>query len=197
MPSTMEPVVSIPGGWSRKVWSLVVALTAIGLVGILVDFVGFFAASGHGISGGCAGGGVAFFLVSIAALVVLVFVGLIGVMASIGSVLFWRRRRWGPLLLIPSNFLTMAFFDFTSVYEGQLVWAAVVLLFAAAPACAAGLLLWALWTRASGRERVVQLFVLGLIGLPLVALYVAGINSDVTMALTPPPPVIITAPGTC
>jgi hypothetical protein len=75
------------------------------------------------------------------------------------------------------------------------VWAAVVLLFAAAPLCAVGLLLWALWTRANARERVVELLVLGLIGLPLVALYVAGINGDVTMALTPPPPV--TAQGTC
>jgi hypothetical protein len=191
----MEAAVSTRGGWNRVVWSFVVALTAIGLVGILVDFVGFFVASGHGISGGCALGGVAFFLVSIAALVVLVFVGLIGVMASFGSVLFWRRRRWGPLLLIPSNLLTMAFFDFSPVYQGQVVWAAVVLLFAAAPLCAVGLLLWALWTRANARERVVELLVLGLIGLPLVALYVAGINGDVTMALTPPPPV--TAQGTC
>jgi hypothetical protein len=191
----MESAVSTRGGWSRVVWSLVVALTAIGLVGIVVDFVGFFAASGHGISGGCAMGGVAFFLVSIAALVVLTFVGLIGVMASIGSVLFWRRRRWGPLLLIPSNLLAMAFFDFSPVYQGQVMWAAVVLLFAAAPLCAVGLLVWALWTRARGRERIVELVVLGLIGLPLVALYVAGINLDVTMALTAPPPV--TAPGTC
>jgi hypothetical protein len=134
-------------------------------------------------------------LVSIAALVVLVFVGLIGVMASIGSVLFWRRRRWGPLLLIPSNLLAMAFFDFSPVYQGQVVWAAVVLVFAAAPACAVALLLWALLTRANARERVVELLVLGLIGLPLIALYIAGINGDVTMALTLPPPV--TAPGSC
>jgi hypothetical protein len=191
----MESAVPPRGGWSHIVWSLVVALTAIGLVGIFVDFVGFFVASGHGISGGCALGGVAFIIVSIAALVVLVFVGSIGVMASIGSVLFWRRRRWGPLLLIPSNLLAMAFFYFSPVYQGQFVWAAVVLLFAAAPACAVGLLLWALWTRANARERVVELVVLGLIGLPLVALYVAGVNGDATMAVTPPPPV--TAPATC
>jgi hypothetical protein len=196
MPSTMEsPAVSTRGSWSRQVWALVVALTAIGVAGIVVDFVGFFAASGRGIAGGCALGGLAFFLVSFAALLVLIFIGLVGVMAAIGSILFWRRQRWGPLLLIPSNLLTMAFFDFSPVYQGQVVWAAVVLLFAGAPLCAVGLLVWALWTRARGRERVVELVVLGLIGLPLLALYVAGINADVTLALTPPPQAA--APGSC
>ena len=50
------------------------------------------------------------------------------------------------------------------------------------PLARVGLLLWALWTRANARERVVELLVLGLIGLPLVALYVAGINGDATIA---------------
>jgi hypothetical protein len=195
MPSTMHTAVSVRGGWSRKLWAVVVALTAIGVAGILVDFVGFFAASGRGISGGCALGGLAFFLVSFAALLVLIFVGLVGVMAAIGSIFFWRRQRWGPLLLIPSNLLTMAFFDFSPVYQAQVVWAVVVVLFAAAPLCAVGLLVWALWTRSQARERVVDLVVLGLIGLPLVALYVAGINLDVTMAFAPPPQVA--APGSC
>jgi hypothetical protein len=57
------------------------------------------------------------------------------------------------------------------------------------------LLIWALWTRARGSERVIELIVLGLIGLPLVALYVAGVDRDVTAAWMPP--LQAAAPGSC
>jgi hypothetical protein len=193
MPSEMEPAMSIPGGWSRKVATLVLTLTATGLVGIPVAFVGFFVTSGP--MGGCALGGTAFFLVAFIALLMLIFVALVGALASFGSFFLWRRSRWGPLLMIPSNFLTMAGFIYLPVHEGQVVWTTVVVLFATAPACAVGLLLWALWTRARGTERVIEVIVLGLIGLPLVALWVAGVNSDVTTSLKPPPQAA--APGTC
>src|ERR1700674_5737208 len=179
MPSTMGSAVATRGAWSRQVWTLIVALTAVGLAGIVIAFLGFFVTGEHGFAtGGCAMAGARFFLVGFLALLVLVFVGLNGVLASVGSILLWRRSRWGPLLLIPSNFLTMAAFVYLPVHQGQVVWTAVVLWFAAAPACAVGLLMWALWTRARARERVVELIVLGLIGLPLVALYVAGISRD-------------------
>jgi hypothetical protein len=178
------------------VWTLVVALTAIGLAGLLPAFLGFFVTSERGFAtGGCAMAGAGFLLVVFLALLLLVFVALNGVLASIGSILLWRYSRWGPLLMIPSNFLTMAVFVYLPVHQGQVVWTAVVLLFAAAPAGAVGLLIWALWTRAAVRERLVELIVLGLIGLPLLTLYVAGVSRDVTAVLTSPPQV--SASATC
>jgi hypothetical protein len=193
MPSTVGAAVSMPGAWSRKVWISVVALTAIGLVGTLVTFVGFLV-SGPWI-GGCGGVGILIFVLFVIALALLGFVALNGVLASIGAILLWRRSRWGPLLMIPSNFLTMAAFVYLPVQSGQVVWAAVVLLSGAAAACAVGLLLWALWTRERGVERVVELIVLGLIALPLVAIYVVGVDHDMTAALMPP--LQAAAPGHC
>jgi hypothetical protein len=189
----MEPAISMPGAWSRKVWTSVVALTGIGLVGTLVTFVGFLV-SGPWV-GGCGGVGILIFVLFVIALALLGFVALNGVLASIGAILLWRRSRWGPLLMIPSNFLTMAAFVYLPVQSGQVVWAAVVLLSGAAAACAVGLLLWALWTRERGVERVVELIVLGLIALPLVATYVVGVDHDMTAALMPP--LQAAAPGHC
>jgi hypothetical protein len=172
------------GAWSRQLWIAVATVTAIGLVGAVVDFLGLFAASGQGFAGGCGGfGGVLFILI----LLVLIVLGMMGALAAVGLFLFWRRLRWGPLLLVPSNLLVMGFFGWSSpVYPGQVVWAVVIVLLGAAPAIAVVLLVWPLLTRGRLWVRVTEFVVLGLIALPLVWLYVSGLTNDIRTGMTPP-----------
>ena len=176
-------------------WFLVTALTMIGVVGVAVDVLAFFAIHGP-LTGGCAMGGVAAVLMLVAALLVLGYVALIGGLATVGLIDFWRQSRWGPRLLILANLLAMAFFFWSPVNPGQLGWAVVLVLFGIAPAVAVVLLFWALLSRGTGPVRVAELVVLGLIALPLAWAFEFGISTDVTGAMKPAPQ-LIAARGGC
>lgn len=180
------------GAWSRRLWILVASLTVIGLVGTAVDFLGgMFVASGHGLGVGCGGMvGVLFLLI----LLVLIILGLIALLASVGLGLFWRKSRWGPLLLVSSNLFAMGVFGWIPpVYPGQLLWAAVILMLASAPAIAVVLLVWPLMTRGRLWVRGVELVVLGLLAIPVVCLYASGLKYDIQMGLTTPPTQVASA----
>jgi hypothetical protein len=179
------------------VWFVVATLSAIGLVGILLIFVGFVASLGP-VTGGCGlGPALGLFLLALAAALVLVYFGLAGGLAATGLILFRRHSRWGPRLLIPANLLAMAFFYWSPVSPGQVAWVVILLLFGAAPAVAVVVLAWALLSQGTGRTRIVELVVLGLIALPLASAYVYGINADVTAALASPPPLVAAAHTGC
>ena len=174
------------GAWSRKVWVWVVALTAIGLAGAVVDFFGGIYADGGRIGTGC-GGGIGILLLVYFGLALIW--GFVCVLASVGAFLLWRRSRWGPLLLIPVDLLCMYVIgSYQSVFPGQLIWGGVVVLLATAPAVAAGLLVWLLWTRGRLWVRVLELVILGAIAVPLLWTYPSGLSSDVSSALQPAPP---------
>lgn len=172
-------------------------MTAVGLAGVLVDFIGFFVAAGHGFGGGCALAGMGFLLIVFGLVLVLIFLGLVGSLASLGLALFWRGSLWGPALLIASNLLSMAFYAWSPVYPGQAGWAGAVLVLASVPAVAVLLLLPALVSRGRIRVRVVELVVLGLIAVPLVWLWVGGVIADVTAASTLPPQAQHSARAAC
>ena len=175
---------------------LVTVLTGIGMIGVGVDFLAFFAILGP-LSGGCAMAGVAAILMGLIVLVALGFFGLIAGLASLGLILWWRRSKWGPRLLIPANLLSMAFFYWSPVSPGQVAWASVLVLLGIAPAAATVLLFWALVSRGPGPGRVADVLVLGLIALPLALGYAYVIRADVSAALTPPPPPVAAASGGC
>lgn len=168
-----------PGAaWSRQLWFVVAALTAMGLIGtglLLVALLGW-------IHGGCGGGAVILLAVWLGLAVAIVFIG--GV-AGTGLVLFWLRNRWGPLVLIVSNAMATGFIGWIGGIPAPLLW--VVLPLAAAPVVAIGLLVWPLLTRGRTRVKVVELVVLGLLALPFVWLYVAGMPQEIQSALGPPP----------
>ena len=182
---------------NRTLWILVVGLTAVGLAGVLVDFLGLFVAAGHGFGGGCALAGMGFLLILFGLVLVLIFVGLVGSIASLGLALFWRGSLWGPALLIAGNLLSMAFYAWSPVYAGQVVWAGAVVVLASAPAVAVVLLLPALVSRGRIRVRLLEVVLLGLIGVPLVWLWVGGLTADVTAASTLPPQLEHSASATC
>ena len=185
------------GPQHRKLWILIAGLTAVGLAGVVIDFDGLFVAAGNGFGGGCAMAGMGFLIVVLGTVVVLIFVGLVGGLASLGLALLWRGSLWGPGLLIASNFLAMAFYAWAPVGPGQVAWAATVLVLASAPALAVLLLLPALVSHGRIGVRALELVVLGLIGLPLVWLWVGGVNADVTAASTLPPQVQHSAAAAC
>jgi hypothetical protein len=169
-------------------------LTGVGLVGILVDFGAFFAIHGPLTGGGCGGlAGLGVLLMLVAAVLVLVYCGLIATLVVSGLVFSWRRSRWGPRLLIPANLLSMAFFYWSPVDPGQLTWATVLVLFSAAPAIAVVLSVWALLSPASLGIRVGELGVLGTIAFVLLSAYVYGINADITAGMAPPPQLVARA----
>lgn len=169
-------------------WIAVTVLTAIGMVGVGVDFLGLL--GGRPLTGGCAMAGVAAILMLIGVLLVLGYLLLIGGLATGGLILFWRRSGWGPRLLIPANLLAMAFFILPPVGPGYVGWAAVLVLLAAAPTAAVVLLFWALLSRGSEATRIADLVVLGAIALPLAWACFSGLSADVSAAMTPPPPVV-------
>jgi hypothetical protein len=179
--------------WSTGYSTLIVALTAIGLVGAVIDLVGLLAANPpHG----CAAG------VGLAAMVgmmaiVLVGLSLVGVLAVVGTIFLFLRSRWGPLLMLPANLLTMGFFGWwTPVNPGQLAWAAIVVLLTAPPALAVALLVVQLLSRDSLRERLIEVVLLGALAIPLGWLYVAGMAYDVSAGLQQPPaPVVASSSG--
>lgn len=190
----MEPKKPTGDGWSRTNWFVVASLSALGLIGILVDFVAFFAIHGP-LTGGCAMAGVGAVLMLIALLVVLGYAALAGVLAIAGLIFLWRRSRWGPRCLITANLLSMAFFYWSPVNPGQVGWVAVLLLFGAAPAVAVVLLVWPLLSKVRARVWIVELVVLFVIAFPLVSAYTYGIGADIAAALAPPPPPVAAVHG--
>jgi hypothetical protein len=179
------------GAWSRKAWILVTALTVLGLVGILVDFSALFGIHGP-LIGGCGGlGGLGVLLMLGMATVVLTFLFLVGVLATIGLISLWRRSRWGPRLLIPSNLLSMAFFGFSPVGPGDVGWAVVLILFGAAPAVAVGLLALALLSRPrQGAVLRDEAVLLGMVALILLPAFAYGMSLDLAAAFAPAPQLV-------
>lgn len=175
-------------------------LTGLGLFGILVAFASLFAVLGL-LRGGCALGGIAAILMLIAGLLVLVYLALVGLLALLGVIFLWRRSRWGPRLLIPSNLLSMVVFYLSPFSSdgrsGHAEWAVALVLFAVAPAVAVGLLLWALLSSGSWKVRIVELVVLAVIALPSVSGWSAGLGVDFAAALAPTPPPVVAAAPSC
>jgi hypothetical protein len=190
----MQPPRTSERLWSRTVWIAVTVLTLTGMLGVAVDFLAFFAIHGP-LTGGCAMAGVGFVLMLFAVLLVGGYLVLIGGLASGGLILFWRRSKWGPRLLIPANLLSLAFFYWPPLDPGQVVWASVLLVLAAAPAAAVVLLFWALLADGSGVVRVADLLVFGLIALPLAWAGLMGLSSDVGAAMTPAPHLVAARAG--
>lgn len=194
----MQAATPTGDAWSRWTWGVVTVLTGLGLFGILVAFASFFAVLGP-LRGGCAFGGIAAILMLVAGLVVLVYLALVGLLALLGVIFFWRRSRWGPRLLIPSNLLSMVVFYLSPFSPdgrgGHAEWAVALVLFAVAPAVAAGLLLWALQSSGSWKVRIVELAVLAVIAVPSVSGWFYGLEVDFAAALAPTPPPVAAAPG--
>jgi hypothetical protein len=184
----MEQARPVDRLWSRAIWILVTVLTGIGMIGVGVDFLGLFA-SGP-LTGGCAMAGVAALLMLGAFLLVAGYLVLIAGLVMPGLILFWRRSRWGPRLLIPANLLAMAFFILPPVGPGYLAWAVVLVLLAAAPTAAVVLLFWALLSRGSESARIADLVVLGALALPLTWACIQGLSVDVSTAMTPAPQLV-------
>lgn len=181
------------GAWGTWFSTVVAGLTAIGLVGAVVDLVGLLVANPpHGCAAGIG-------LAAMLGMTAVVFVGLsfVGVLAAVGTIFLYQRSRWGPLLMVPANLLTMGFFGWwTPVYPGQLAWAAVIVLLTAPPALAVALLVVQLLSRDGLRVRPIQFVWLAALAIPLGWLYVAGMAYDVSAGLQQPPaPVVASSSG--
>src|SRR5260370_8154081 len=149
---------SSAGVWSRKVRLWAIGLTAAGVCGVVIGFCGGTSAYGAHLTAGWGGGiGLLFVVLFIFA----VIAGFVGAFAVAGAILLWFRSVWGVLLLIPVNLLSLYLIAGSqNVYAGQVVWGAVVVLLAAIPVIAIGVLLWPLWTRGNGLVLGLQLLVL-------------------------------------
>jgi hypothetical protein len=172
--------------WSRKLWFWAVGLTAAGLLGVVVALFGGANASGARLTPGCGGGiGLLFALLFILVLIS----GLVGLVAVAGAILLWFRPIWGILLLIPVNLLSLYLIvGYQTVYGGELVWAVVVVMLAAIPLVAIGVLLWPLWTRGNRVVLALQLLILGALAVPVVLTAAPGLATDVNSALQAPQP---------
>jgi hypothetical protein len=195
----METARPSGGAWSRKVRLLVAALTLAGLMGIPITYLGLLFGSGKGFSGGCGGFAAVGLLVILGfSLVVLFFVGLVGVVAVVGLVLFWKRSLAGPLLLFIANLLSMVFFGWigwmTHGDPRYQFWAEVGLLLGAAPAIAAGLVVWPLLKGEVAlkrvRERIAMVAVLGAVAVVPVGSYLVGLASELSAVLATPPHIV-------
>ncbi len=182
------------GGWSRKVWFWAIGLTAAGLLGVVIAFFGGTSASGARLTPGC-GGGIG--LLFVALFIFAVIAGFVGALAVVGAILLWFRSTWGVLLLIPVNLLSLYLIAGSqNVYAGQVVWGAVVVLLAAIPVIAIGVLLWPLWTRGNRLVLGLQLLILGALAVPVVLTAGPGLAADVNSALqAPPAPQVATHAG--
>jgi len=182
MVSTVSPN---PGASSHTLWFWAVGLTAVGMIGVAVDFFGGTSAAGVQTTPGCGGGiGILIFLLLLLALA-WGFVGLVGV---VGAILLWFRPNWGALVLISINLLSFYLIAGSqSVYAGQLVWGAEVLVLAAIPPSAIAVLLWPLWTRGNRLVLALQLLILGALAVPVVLTAVPGLATDVNSAFQAAP----------
>jgi hypothetical protein len=172
------------GPWGRRLWVVVATLTVIGLVGpVIIFLVGTAILPSQAQTCGIHGAAIYFlFLIGVA------LVALAG-LATLGLWIFWYRSLWGPLILVVCNLLMVGLYGWAPVISpGQLLFAVLVLLFAAAPAIAGTLVLWPLLTRGRLWVRAIEIVVIAAIALPLVRLYVAGVTNDIQTALMAPPP---------
>ena len=174
----------------RPLFAWITALTSLGLLGALVDFVGFFPANG-GIRIGCGGlAGVLFF----ALMFILILLGGIAGIALGGLNMYWRGSQWGPTLLIAANLLVLGFFGWLRpVNPGQLAWGLTILALASAPAAAIVLLLWPLLSLGRLRSRLVHIVLVAAIGAPLSLYAASGLAEDLSTALQAPLPVVATS----
>jgi hypothetical protein len=173
------------GTRSRKLWAVVATLTAIGLVGPVIVFLVGTAIISPSQAHTCGSAGAAVFILSLIGIALFV----LAAVAALGLWIFWYRSLWGPLILVICNLLMMGLYGWAPVISpGQLLFAVLVLLFAAAPAIAGTLVLWPLLTRGAFWVRAIEIVVIAAIALPLVPLYVAGVTNDIQTALMAPPP---------
>src|SRR5260370_40498822 len=185
---------SSAGVWSRKVRFWAIGLTAAGLLGVVIAFSGGPSASGARLAPGC-GGGIG--LLCVVLFICAVIAGLVAAFAVAGAILLWFRSVWGVLLLIPVNLLSLYLIAGSqNVYAGQVVWGAVVVLLAAIPVIAIGVLLWPLWTRGNRLVLGLQLLILGALAVPVVLTAGPGLANDLNSPFqaTPAPP-LATHPG--
>jgi hypothetical protein len=182
------------GGWSRKVWFWATGLTAAGLLCVAIAFFGGISASGARLTPGC-GGGIGILIVAL--FILAVIAGFVGAFAVVGAILLWFRSTWGVLLLIPVNFLSLYLIAGPqNVYAGQVVWGVAVVVLAAIPVVAIGVLLWPLWTRGNRFVMVLQLLILGALAVPVALTAVPGLAADINSALqAPPAPTVATQTG--
>jgi hypothetical protein len=163
---------------------VVATLTVIGLVGPVILFL-VGTAINPPQAQTCGNPGAAVYVLFLIGVALFVLAGV----AALGLWIFWYRSLWGPLILVACNLLMMGLYGWAPVISrGQLLFAVVVLLFAAAPAIAGALVLWPLLTRGRLWVRAIEIVIIAAIALPLVRLYVAGVTSDIQTALMAPPP---------
>jgi hypothetical protein len=180
--STAQPEA---GRRNRKLWVVVATLTAIGLVGPVIVFLVGTAIISPSQAHTCGSAGGAVFILSLIGFALYV----LAAVAALGLWIFWYRSLWGPPILVACNLLMMGLYGWAPVISpGQLLFAVVVLLFAAAPAIAGALVLWPLLTRGRLWVRAIEIVIIAAIALPLVRLYIAGVTSDIQTALMAPPP---------
>jgi hypothetical protein len=173
------------GTRSRKLWAVVATLTAIGLVGPVIVFLVGTAIISPSQAHTCGSAGAAVFILSLIGIALFV----LAAVAALGLWIFWYRSLWGPLILVICNLLMMGLYGWAPVISpGQLLFAVVVLLFAAAPAIAGALVLWPLLTRGRLWVRAIEIVIVAAIALPVLWLYGSGVANDVRTAVTPPPP---------
>jgi hypothetical protein len=179
------------GKRSRKLWVVVAILTTIGLMGPVILFLVGTAVSPpdpHVCQGNAAVG--VYFLA-------LIGLGLfvLAAVAALGLWIFWYRSSWGPLLLVICNLLMMGLYGWAPIVSpGQQLWTVLVVVIAAVPAIAAGLVLWPLLTRGRLWVKAIQIVIIVAIALPLVWLYGSGLSNDIRTALTPPSQDQVTTP---
>jgi hypothetical protein len=183
--AVVSTAISTGGAGSGKVKIWAASLTGAAMISVVVAFFGGTSTSGARLTPGCGGGiGLLFVALFILALVF----GLIGVVAVVGAILLWFRYQWGVLTLIAVNLLSLYLIAGSqSVYPGQLVWGVVVVLLAAIPLIAIGVLLWPLWTRGNKLVLALQLLILGALAVPVVLTAGPGLATEVNSALQAPP----------
>jgi len=176
------------------VWFWAIGLTAAGLLGVVIAFFGGTSASGASLTPGC-GGGIG--LLFVALFILAVIAGFVGAVAVVGAILLWFRSTWGVLVLIPVNLLSLYLIGGSqNVYAGQVVWGAVVVLLAAIPVIAIGVLLWPLWTRGNRLVLGLQLLILGALAVPVVLTAGPGLANDINSAFqATPAPTVATHAG--
>jgi hypothetical protein len=172
------------GPWGRKFWNGVAILTAIGLIGPVIIFLKLWPDIQKGFMPACAIDAVyGVFTVAGVAL------ALLGGLAGLGLLMFRLQSPWGALVLIICNLVMMGFYGLDNpVAPGELFWATVVVLIAAAPAIAGTLVLWPLSIRWQLWVRAVEFVIIALIALPVAWLYGYGVTNDIRTAFTSPSP---------
>jgi hypothetical protein len=172
------------GPWGRTLWNGVAILTGIGLIGPVLIFLKLWPDIQRGFMPDCTIDAV-YGVFTVAGVALALLAGL----AGLGLLMFRLQSPWGALVLIICNLAMMGFYGLENpVAPGELFWAAVVVLIAAAPAIAGALALWPLSTRWRLWVRAVEFVIIALIALPVAWLYGYGVTNDIRTAFTSPPP---------